>query len=37
LCFDETGDYLYAGTESSIVEYDLRLESKRGSGSIGLL
>jgi hypothetical protein len=32
LCFDEKGDFLYAGTESSIVEYDLRLETKRGSG-----
>lgn len=37
LCFDAHGEYLYAGTESSVVEYDLRLESKRGSGSIGLL
>lgn len=31
--FDPTGDFLYAGTEAVMVEYDLRRHSRRGVGS----
>lgn len=33
LCFDPTGNFLYSGTESTIVEWDLRRERRRGVGS----
>ncbi|KAJ9104434.1 hypothetical protein QFC21_001929 [Naganishia friedmannii] len=31
--FDPSGDFLYAGTEAVMVEYDLRRHSRRGVGS----
>jgi hypothetical protein len=33
IAFDPTGDFLYAGTEAVMVEYDLRRHSRRGLGS----
>ncbi len=35
-CFDPTGDFLYTGTDRTIVEYDLRTTRKRGSGWAGM-
>lgn len=32
LSFDPTGDYLYTGTEATLVEFDLRSIRKRGMG-----
>ena len=33
IAFDPTGDFLYAGTEAVMVEYDLRRHARRGLGS----
>lgn len=32
LTFDPTGDFLYTGTEATLVEFDLRSARKRGIG-----
>jgi hypothetical protein len=36
VCFDPTGDFLYTGTERTVVEYDLRTVRKRGLGCGGM-